>query len=98
MVKVRWTDFAIDNLVAIGDFIEQDSFLYAQRVVNYLFDSINILEQHPRAGRVVPEFQDKTIRELIRGNYRIVYKIVSEQDIDIVTVHHSARLLHNLPD
>jgi len=98
MVKVRWTDFAIDNLVAIGDFIEQDSFFYAQRVVNYLFDSINILEQHPRAGRVVPEFKDKTIRELIRGNYRIVYKIVSEQDIDIVTVHHSARLLHNLPD
>jgi plasmid stabilization system protein ParE len=98
MVKVRWTDFAIDNLVVIGDFIEQDSFFYAQRVVNYLFDSVNILENHPRAGRIVTEFNDRTIRELIRGNYRIVYKIVSEQDIDILTVHHSARLLHNLPE
>jgi len=98
MVKVRWTDFAINNLVAIGDFIEQDSFFFAQRVVNYLFDSVKILEQHPRAGRVVPEFNNKTIRELIRGNYRIVYKTVSEQNIDIITVHHSAMLLHNLPD
>jgi len=98
MVKVRWTDFAIDNLVAIGDFIEQDSFYYAQRVVNYLFDSVNILKQHPRAGRVVPEFNNKTIRELIRGNYRIIYKILNEQNINIVTVHHSARQLHQLPD
>jgi plasmid stabilization system protein ParE len=87
MVKVRWTDFALDNLIAIGDYIEQDSYFYAQRVVNYLFDAVNILEQHPLAGRIVPEFNDKTVRELIRGCYRIVYKIVGEQDIDIVTVH-----------
>ncbi|MDR2680553.1 MAG: type II toxin-antitoxin system RelE/ParE family toxin [Tannerella sp.] len=98
MVKVRWTDFALENLSAVGDFIERDSSFYAQRVVGLLFSSVDILEQHPLAGRIVPEFNDKTIRELIRGNYRIVYKLVTEADIDIVTVHHSARLLRILPD
>ena len=98
MVKVRWTDFALENLIAIGDYIESDSFFYAQRVVNFLFNSVDILEQHPLAGRIVPEFNHRNIRELIRGSYRTVYKLVSEIDIDIITVHHSARLLKNLPE
>jgi addiction module RelE/StbE family toxin len=98
MVKVKWTDFALENLIAIGDYIEKDSYFYAQRVVSNLFSSVDILEQHPLAGRVVPEFNNRSIRELIRGNYRVVYKLVSEIDIDIITVHHSARLLSNLPD
>ena len=98
MVKVRWTDFALENLIAIGDYIEKDSFFYAQRVVASLFNAVSILEQHPRVGRTVPEFNNKSIRELIRGNYRIVYKLISETDIDIITVHHSARLLSDLPE
>jgi len=98
MVKVRWTDFALENLIAIGDYIERDSYFYAQIVVNSLFDSVDILEQHPLAGRIVPEFNRRDIRELVRGNYRIVYKLISEIDIDIITVHNSARLLKKLPE
>ena len=97
MVKVRWTDFALENLITIGDYIEKDSYFYAQKVVNYLFNSVDILEEHPLTGRKVPEFNDRSIRELIRGNYRIVYKLISKQDIDIITVHHSAKLLRTLP-
>jgi plasmid stabilization system protein ParE len=97
MVKVKWTDFALENLVAIGDYIERDSYFYARRVVNSLFNSVDILEQHPCAGRIVPEFNNINIRELIRGNYRIVYKLAGDTNIDIITVHHSARLLRDLP-
>ena len=97
MVKVRWTDYAIENLVAIGGYIELDSPFYAKEVVSALFNSVDILEAHPLAGRIVPEFENKTIRELIRNNYRIVYKLVTESDIDILTVHHSARLLRDIP-
>ena len=98
MVEIKWTDFAIENLNDIGDYIEKDSFRYAEIVVNSLFDATGILEQHPLAGRTVPEFDNKTIRELIRGSYRIVYKIQNESRIDILTVHHSAQLLTKLPN
>ena len=98
MVEIKWTDFAIENLNDIGDYIEKDSFRYAEIVVNSLFDSTDILEQHPFVGRMVPEFNNKNIRELIRGNYRVVYKVLNENRIDIITVHHSARLLSNLPN
>lgn len=97
MVEVKWTDFAIDNLNDIGDYIEKDSFQYAQIVVNILFDSTDILIQHPYAGRIVVEFNDENIRELIRGSYRIIYKVLNDERIDILTVHHSARLLTELP-
>jgi addiction module RelE/StbE family toxin len=95
MVEIKWTNFAIANLNDIGDYIEKDSFRYAEIVVNSLFNSVDILEQFPLAGRVVPEFNDTKIRELIRGNYRIVYRILHESRIDIVTIHHSAQLLTN---
>jgi plasmid stabilization system protein ParE len=42
-------------------------------------------------GRKVPEIQDEKIREILEGNYRIVYRIVSENQIDILTIHHCAR-------
>jgi len=98
MVEIKWSDFAIENLTSIGDFIENDSFRYAEIIVNSLFDATDILEHHPQAGRIVPEFNNKGIRELIRGNYRIVYRILNESRIDIITIHHSAQLLTNLPN
>lgn len=98
MVEIKWTNFAVENLNDIGDYIEKDSFQYAQFVVNSLFDATDILIQHPLAGRMVSEFNDKNIRELIRGSYRIVYKVLNENRIDIITIHHSARLLTDLPN
>ena len=62
MVKVRCTDFVLENLIAIGDYIERDSYFYARRVVDSLFNFVDILEQHPLAGRMVPKFNYKNIR------------------------------------
>lgn len=97
MVEIKWTDYAIENLNDIGDYIEKDSLRYAEIVVNTLFTATDILEQNLQAGRVVPEFNHKNIRELIRGSYRIVYLVLNDSRIDILTVHHSAQLLTDLP-
>jgi len=96
MVEIRWTDFAIENLIQIGDYIEQDSVKYAQLVVNEIFDTTEILERNPFVGRVVPEISKEHIRELFCGRYRIIYTIVSEDVIDILTIHHSSRLLSEI--
>jgi addiction module RelE/StbE family toxin len=93
MVKIVWTDQAIQDLTDIGEFIAHDSERYAREVVTSLFESVNILETYSRTGRIVPEYNLKYLRELIRGNYRVVYRIVDKQRIDIISIHHSARLL-----
>ena len=64
MAQIRWTDLAIENLVDIGDYIARDSEMYARLVVDELFDSATILEQHPLAGRIVPEYTRHDLREL----------------------------------
>ena len=49
------------------------------------------LGSHPLSGRVVAEVGDESLREVIYGNYRIVYRV--RQDlVEIATVFHGARL------
>jgi len=95
MVKIVWTENVIFDLNDIGDFIAKDSIKYAERTVEKLFNSVDILVNHSRAGKIVPELENDQFRELIRGNYRIVYQIVDEYRIEILTVHRSSRLLGN---
>ena len=97
MVRIEWTDIAIEDLNDIGEYIGKDSKKYAKIVVEKLFSSTNVLKLNPRIGRMVPEFNNPNIRELIRGSYRIIYRIVDENHINVITVHHSARLLINFP-
>lgn len=95
MVKVIWTDSAILDLDAIGEFIAKDSIRYAEITVLQLFESVDILEKYPRSGSIVPEFDNKNLRQIFLGSYRIVYLIVDQNRIDILTVHNCARLLSN---
>ena len=54
--------------------------------------AIERLGEFPESGRVVPEVSDETLREVITGSYRIVYRVLDEEVV-IVAVHHGARLL-----
>ena len=98
MVKVVWTDSAIFDLNEIGEYIAKDSERYAQLTIERLFNAVDILEEHPRSGKMVPEFENDKLRELIRFNYRIVYYIVDNFRIDIITVHRCERLIGNAFD
>jgi addiction module RelE/StbE family toxin len=92
MVKVIWTEFAAEDLRLIHTYISQGSKFYADRFIEKLISRVGQLETHPQSGRVVPEFNVDTLRELIEGNYRIIYKI-NPDSIGVVRVHHSARQL-----
>ena len=96
MAKVKWTNVALDDLRAIYDYVAQDSSKYADRLMDKIIERVDVLEQYPRIGRKVPEFSNDLIRELIEGNYRIIYRIESEENIGIARVHHTARLLKKL--
>lgn len=86
----------MDDLRAIYDYVFLDSPKYADRLINKIVERGYVLEQHPGIGRKVPEFDNELIRELIEGNYRIIYRIESEKQIGIARIHHAARLLKGL--
>lgn len=92
MAKVIWTEFALEDLRSIYDYISQDSKVYADRFIERLISRVDQLESLPQSGRIVPEFQNESLRELIEGNYRIIYKL-NLDSLGIVRIHHSARQL-----
>jgi len=64
MVRVNWTDQALDDIENIALFIEKDSPKYANIQVQRFFDKAEILATYPNAGRVVPELDQVHLREL----------------------------------
>ena len=93
MVKVVWTQRALYDLEDIGDYISKDSIKYARLTLEKLVDSASIIAINPLTGRIVPESNDKSIREIIKGNYRVIYQIRNDNSVFILTVFHTARLL-----
>ena len=91
MTTLYWTDRAQKDLAATHAFIEGDSPAYARVVVRRLISAADPLRDFPHLGRMVEEFPDPAIREIVRRPYRIVYRIVSDEVIHILTIHHSAR-------
>ena len=92
MVKLIWTELAIEDLKLIHEYISKDSKLYADRFIEKIINRVEQLESFPKSGRVVPEFDSPEIREIIEGSYRIIYKAAVAQ-VAILRVHHSARQL-----
>jgi toxin ParE1/3/4 len=95
MAEIRWTDQALLDIENIAEFIAKDSETYAKIMVERFFEEAEILENFPLSGRIVPELNDKNIREIIFGNYRIIYRVFTKSAVDILTIHHSSRLIRN---
>jgi Plasmid stabilization system protein len=92
-VSIVWSDRSLLDLRSIRDYIARDSDQSAREFLRKLINHVSILESAPKTGRKVPELDTDTIRELVFGNYRIVYTWTPES-IYIVTVFEG----HRLPD
>ena len=92
MPEVRWTPLAANDLEAISEFVSRDSPYYANILVLDVMAGIERLADFPHLGRLVPEVSDPQIRELLLGNYRIIYRY-RLQIVEVLTIYHSARLL-----
>ena len=97
MVKIVLSKIARFDLKEIVDYIKRDSVKYAQIEKKKIEDAINKLPKQPSSGRLVPELNNENLRELIFRNYRIIYEVIPEKQINILTIHHHARLIANNP-
>lgn len=93
MIRITFTNRAIADLDAINEYRSTYSPLYADHLIDALISKVERLRSFPEMGRTVPEFGLHYLRELIHEDYRIVYKIVRDDQIDIITIQHSTRNL-----
>jgi toxin ParE1/3/4 len=92
MARIRWTIQAIQDIEAICEFIARDAPRYSHIFANRIVKSTRRLKSFPFSGRIVPEIGVEYIREIILGNYRLIYRI-RNKEVQILTIYHSARLI-----
>ena len=91
-MNIVWSPLAVDRVSEIAAYIARDKPLAAEKWVKTVFSKIEHLKSSPEIGRIVPEIDNGRFRELIYGNYRIIYRIELEQ-ISILTVRHGKQIL-----
>lgn len=94
MPVVTFAECALADLEAIlAWYAVQDVPEVGRQRVGEILDRVQALRNHPDMGRVVPEFGQPFLRELIHPPFRIVYRREPKR-IRVVRGWRSERLLH----
>ncbi|HEX4046427.1 MAG TPA: type II toxin-antitoxin system RelE/ParE family toxin [Elusimicrobiota bacterium] len=96
MARLRWSPEAVADLESICAYIAADSEQYARIFARDVAVLIEELADHPRIGRIVPEYGEENLRERIYQNYRVVYELTGKF-VEIVAIAHGARDFKNVP-
>ena len=74
-MKIIWSPLALDNISDTTKYIALDNPQAALNWANSIFESVERLKEHPQSGRELPELSRKDIQEIIKGKYRVIYKL-----------------------
>ena len=92
MAKVVWTDTALRDFQNLLEYIESSAPMAARRLGQKMVEKIDLLEQHPLMGTLIPEDEGGHYRQVLQGNYRIIYRFDGEA-VYLIAFYHAARLL-----
>lgn len=95
-MEVIFTDRFLTRIEECTDYIALDDIPTAIKWPEGVFKHCEQLSAQPESGRVVPEFNRDEIKELIHGNYRLVYELKSNR-IDMLTIWHVRQSLPQKP-
>jgi toxin ParE1/3/4 len=93
-MRVLWTEEAERRLEEIESHVAADNPAAAIALVERILSRASALAGFPEMGRRVPEIGVESVRELVEGNYRIVYRLDAKR-IEVITVFEGHRLLRN---
>ena len=93
MARIVWTMKAAEEFAAAVRYVEADAPVAARRLAQRIMQRIRSLRRFPNLGGFIPEDESHRYRQLIEGNYRIIYRH-HEGDVVIASIYHGARLLN----
>ena len=96
-VTIRFAESAVSNLEQLRLwYAEQTVPDVGDRLIEEIFERLGALRTHPDMGRIVPEFGQRFLGELIHPPFRIVYRREPKY-VRIVRIWRSERLLRLTP-
>jgi toxin ParE1/3/4 len=91
--RVSIAESALRDLEDVREwYASQSAQETGERPVREIVESLAQLVQFPESGRVVPEFGQPSLRELVRPPFRIVYRLDGDR-VRVVRVWRSERLM-----
>jgi toxin ParE1/3/4 len=90
-MKLYWTRRAVDDLEEIGRYIAADNPKAAVKLVARLRLGARNALGSPLANRMVPELSREDVREVLDGNYRVVYQVFPDRLV-VLTVFEGHKL------
>ena len=91
-MKLVWSPLALHQAEEIADYIADDNPIASEKWLSGLFEAVERLTDYPKSGRPVPEIPRPEIREIVYGEYRIIYRVRSAT-VALLTVRHGRRVL-----
>jgi plasmid stabilization system protein ParE len=92
MAELRLSNRAADEIHEEAERLGAFSPAYARDFINAVFAKADLLRQFPLLGRMVPEYDDPTVRELFHRHYRIFYYVPPNEAYVSITSVQSSRL------
>ncbi len=92
-MQIQFSPSALRDLEGLLDYYDSQGVVgTGKTIANELISATEALADYPEMGRIVPEFNTASLRELIRNPYRVVYRLDAEY-VSIIRVWRSERLL-----
>ena len=90
--RIVWSEIALTDLRELVHYIARDDRQVAKRFGDLIVAKVESLQTFPRMGRIVPEYRDDRLRELIITPYRIVFETDdSAMTLSVLRIWHGAR-------
>ena len=91
-MKIVWSPLAIEQVKDIANYIALDKVPATQSWIEEVFDSVKRLEEFSESERKVPEIDRENIREIVNGNYRVIYKIENNKVLVLTVKNYRQQL------
>jgi plasmid stabilization system protein ParE len=88
--KVIWTKQGYSTLDEAVAYVAQDSLTAAQQLLESALDMAESLTVFDERGRIVPELEQPSVRELLVQRYRLIYEVFDTK-VEILAFIHGAR-------
>lgn len=72
-LRIEWSEFSLERVEELSDFIARRSRAAAARAVSELFERVDRLREHPELGHAIAALDDPRIREMYFDPYRVLY-------------------------
>ncbi|MHB8255107.1 MAG: type II toxin-antitoxin system RelE/ParE family toxin [Acidiferrobacter sp.] len=78
-MRVEWSAAASEDLGDLVRYISRDSVFYGRRFGQKVVLATRWLRRFPESGRMIPEADDRSLREIIIQGYRVMYRLEPER-------------------